>query len=103
MSPAAPAAVLPRALAAAGLGALQTLAFVHTTLWWLPILCIAWLAGAGYDPVYGARPLKRVIQRSLQNPLATMILEGRINDGETVTVSSGEGGLIINGVKAEAA
>ena len=46
MSPAAPAAVLPRALAAAGLGALQTLAFVHTTLWWLPILCIAWLAGA---------------------------------------------------------
>jgi ATP-dependent Clp protease ATP-binding subunit ClpB len=64
---------------------------------------VAWLAGAGYDPVYGARPLKRVIQRALQNPLATMILEGRISDGETVTVSSGEGGLIINGVKAEAA
>ena len=63
---------------------------------------VAWLAGAGYDPVYGARPLKRVIQRSLQNPLATMILEGRINDGETVTVSSGEGGLTLNGVKAEA-
>jgi len=64
---------------------------------------VAWLANAGYDPVYGARPLKRVIQRSLQNPLATMILEGRINDGETVTVSSGEGGLTLNGVKAEAA
>jgi len=64
---------------------------------------VAWLANAGYDPVYGARPLKRVIQRALQNPLATMILEGRINDGETVTVSSGEGGLIVNGVKAEAA
>jgi ATP-dependent Clp protease ATP-binding subunit ClpB len=50
-----------------------------------------------------ARPLKRVIQRALQNPLATMILEGRINDGETVTVSAGEGGLTLNGVKAEAA
>ncbi len=64
---------------------------------------LAWLAEAGYDPVYGARPLKRVIQRSLQNPLATMILEGRIVDGETITVSAGEGGLIINGVRAEAA
>ncbi len=64
---------------------------------------LAWLAEAGYDPVYGARPLKRVIQRSLQNPLATMILEGRIADGETITVSAGEGGLIINGVRAEAA
>ena len=64
---------------------------------------LAWLAEAGYDPVYGARPLKRVIQRHLQNPLATMILEGRIADGETITVSAGEGGLIINGVRAEAA
>jgi ATP-dependent Clp protease ATP-binding subunit ClpB len=42
------------------------------------------LANRGYDPVYGARPLKRVIQRSLQNPLATQILEGRIKDGDTV-------------------
>ncbi len=64
---------------------------------------LAWLAEAGYDPVYGARPLKRVIQRSLQNPLASMILEGRITEGEAVTVSAGEGGLIINGVRAEAA
>jgi ATP-dependent Clp protease ATP-binding subunit ClpB len=64
---------------------------------------LAWLAEAGYDPVYGARPLKRVIQRSLQNPLATMILERRIAEGDTVTVSAGEGGLIINGVRAEAA
>ncbi len=39
---------------------------------------LQWLANRGYDPVYGARPLKRVIQRSLQNPLATQILEGRI-------------------------
>ncbi|MCR6632977.1 MAG: AAA family ATPase [Magnetospirillum sp.] len=56
-----------------------------------------WLGEKGYDPVYGARPLKRVIQRTLQNPLASLILEGRINDGDTVTVSAGEGGLLING------
>ncbi len=54
-----------------------------------------WLAEAGYDPVYGARPLKRVIQRELQNPLAEQILQGRITDGETVRVGAGEGGLVI--------
>ena len=63
----------------------------------------AWLADQGYDAVYGARPLKRVIQRALQNPLASLILEGRIEDGQTVPVSAGEGGMIINGVAAEAA
>ncbi len=63
----------------------------------------AWLADAGYDPVYGARPLKRVIQRALQNPLAGLILEGRVKDGETVHVSAGERALTINGVEAEAA
>jgi ATP-dependent Clp protease ATP-binding subunit ClpB len=57
----------------------------------------AWLAEAGYDPVYGARPLKRVIQRALQNPLASLILEGRIGDGETVAVSADARGLLING------
>ncbi len=62
-----------------------------------------WLADAGYDPVYGARPLKRVIQRALQNPLASLILEGRIADGEVVKVAAGEGGLLINGFLAEAA
>jgi len=51
-----------------------------------------WLAEAGYDPVYGARPLKRVIQRSLQNPLATLLLEGAVHDGETVHVSAGRTG-----------
>ncbi|HSK39321.1 MAG TPA: AAA family ATPase, partial [Arenibaculum sp.] len=56
-----------------------------------------WLAEAGYDPIYGARPLKRVIQRALQNPLATMILEGRLGEGETVRVGADEGGLTING------
>jgi ATP-dependent Clp protease ATP-binding subunit ClpB len=63
----------------------------------------AWIADAGYDPAWGARPLKRVIQRALQNPLAQMILEGVVADDQTAQVSAGEGGLTINGVKAEAA
>ena len=62
-----------------------------------------WLAKAGYDPVYGARPLKRVIQRQLQNPLAGLILEGAIADNETVNVSATEGGLTINDRLIEAA
>jgi ATP-dependent Clp protease ATP-binding subunit ClpB len=64
---------------------------------------LAWLADAGYDPVYGARPLKRVIQRALQNPLAVMLLEGQVRDGEPVHVSADKSGLVINGVKAQAA
>jgi ATP-dependent Clp protease ATP-binding subunit ClpB len=56
----------------------------------------AWLAEAGYDPVYGARPLKRVIQRELQNPLATMILDGRVKDGDTVRVGVGPKGLSLS-------
>jgi ATP-dependent Clp protease ATP-binding subunit ClpB len=63
----------------------------------------AWLADAGYDPVYGARPLKRVIRHQLQNPLASRILEGAVREGESVTVSAAEGGLIINGELVEAA
>ncbi len=62
-----------------------------------------WLAEAGYDPVYGARPLKRVIQRNLQNPLAGLILEGEVKDGEAVNVSSSDSGLVIAGHLAEAA
>ena len=58
---------------------------------------LSWLADAGYDPVYGARPLKRVIQRTLQNPLAERLLAGDIKDGETVFIDAGEGGLTING------
>ena len=54
-----------------------------------------WLADEGYDPVFGARPLKRVIQRSLQNPLAEMILGGEILDGQTVHVTAGPEGLIV--------
>ena len=57
----------------------------------------SWLADAGYDPVYGARPLKRVIQRNVQDPLAELLLEGKIGDGEKVTVSAGVDGIIING------
>ncbi len=60
-----------------------------------------WLAEAGYDPVYGARPLKRVIQRHLQNPLAGFILEGTIKDGDKVKVSADERGPLINGRAAE--
>jgi len=54
-----------------------------------------WLADAGYDPVFGARPLKRVIQRSLQDPLAESLLAGDIKDGDTVGVSAGADGLLI--------
>ncbi|MBT5494698.1 MAG: ATP-dependent chaperone ClpB, partial [Alphaproteobacteria bacterium] len=62
-----------------------------------------WLADKGYDPVYGARPLRRVIQQELQNNLATMVLAGRIADGDTVHVSVGDGELTINGEVAVAA
>ena len=58
---------------------------------------VLWLGERGYDPVYGARPLKRVIQRTLQNPLASQILEGLVKEGDTVRVSAAEGGLMING------
>ncbi|MCZ0813552.1 MAG: ATP-dependent chaperone ClpB [Pseudomonadota bacterium] len=54
-----------------------------------------WLADQGYDPVYGARPLKRVIQKALQDPLAEALLAGEIKDGETVPVSAGADGLVI--------
>jgi ATP-dependent Clp protease ATP-binding subunit ClpB len=65
---------------------------------------LAWLANAGYDPVYGARPLKRVIQRELQNPLAGLILEGRIPDSSIVHVTASDRGLVIEeAARAEAA
>jgi ATP-dependent Clp protease ATP-binding subunit ClpB len=62
-----------------------------------------WLADKGYDPAYGARPLKRVIQKAVQDPLAELILSGRIKDGEKVTISAGKQGLTFNGQVAEAA
>jgi ATP-dependent Clp protease ATP-binding subunit ClpB len=60
-----------------------------------------WLAERGYDPVYGARPLKRVIQKELQDPLARRILEGRIKDGDAVKVTVDGGALSLNGVPAD--
>jgi len=62
-----------------------------------------WLADKGYDPAYGARPLKRVIQKSVQDPLAELILSGRIKDGEKVVISAGREGLKFNGAVAAAA
>jgi ATP-dependent Clp protease ATP-binding subunit ClpB len=56
-----------------------------------------WLADKGYDPAYGARPLKRVIQKSLQDPLAELILSGKVKDGDAVKVSAGKNGLTFNG------
>jgi ATP-dependent Clp protease ATP-binding subunit ClpB len=56
-----------------------------------------WLADKGYDPAYGARPLKRVIQKSVQDPLAERLLAGKVNDGSTVDVSAAGGSLTIDG------
>jgi ATP-dependent Clp protease ATP-binding subunit ClpB len=55
------------------------------------------LGDAGYDPAYGARPLRRVIQKELQNKLANLMIEGRISDGARVTVTAGKDGLVISG------
>jgi ATP-dependent Clp protease ATP-binding subunit ClpB len=55
-----------------------------------------WLANKGYDPAYGARPLKRVIQKSVQDPLAGLILAGKIKDGQAVRLSVRDGNLVIN-------
>jgi ATP-dependent Clp protease ATP-binding subunit ClpB len=62
-----------------------------------------WLADKGWDPAYGARPLKRVIQKNVQDPLAELILSGQVRDGEKVAVSAGRQGLAFNGKLAAAA
>src|SRR5215472_917698 len=62
-----------------------------------------WLAAKGWDPAYGARPLKRVIQRYLQDPLAEMILAGEVRDGDAVTISSAGNVLTFNGKAPETA
>jgi ATP-dependent Clp protease ATP-binding subunit ClpB len=56
-----------------------------------------WLADEGYDPIFGARPLKRVMQRALQDKLAEMILGGEVMDGSNVSVTAGPEGLIVGG------
>ncbi|MEL6287139.1 MAG: ATP-dependent chaperone ClpB [Pseudomonadota bacterium] len=60
-----------------------------------------WLANKGYDPAYGARPLKRVIQKAVQDPLAELLLAGDVRDGENVEVTAGDGTLVINGTSVE--
>jgi ATP-dependent Clp protease ATP-binding subunit ClpB len=58
----------------------------------------SWLADKGYDPAYGARPLKRVIQKNVQDPLAEELLAGRIKDGDTVKLDAVAGTLTFNGL-----
>ena len=62
-----------------------------------------WLAKKGYDPAYGARPLKRAIQHYVQDPLAEMLLEGKVHDGEKVEITAGKDGLMFNGEAAKKA
>ncbi|HEY8006073.1 MAG TPA: ATP-dependent chaperone ClpB [Methylocella sp.] len=57
----------------------------------------SWLASKGYDPAYGARPLKRTIQKNVQDPLAELILSGEIHDGERIVISANKNGLLIGG------
>ena len=66
---------------------------------------VAWLAITGYDPAYGARPLKRVIQRYLENPIANLILRGAVEEHNQIKIGATNNGLIINGevIKKEAA
>ncbi|MFM5950792.1 MAG: AAA family ATPase, partial [Novosphingobium sp.] len=54
-----------------------------------------WLGRVGYDPVYGARPLKRAVQRYLQDPLAEKLLAGEVPDGSTVKIDEGDGALVM--------
>jgi ATP-dependent Clp protease ATP-binding subunit ClpB len=61
-----------------------------------------WLADAGYDPVYGARPLKRAVQRHLQDPLAENILQGKVKEGDVIRVSADSNGLLINEARRSA-
>ena len=62
-----------------------------------------WLGKKGYDPAYGARPLKRAIQKYVQDPLAEMLLEGKVHDGEKVEITAGKDGLMFNGEAAKKA
>jgi ATP-dependent Clp protease ATP-binding subunit ClpB len=62
-----------------------------------------WLANKGYDPTYGARPLRRVIQKQVQDPLAAQILAGKVKDGQTVKITVRDGALVLNGEPVRAA
>ena len=56
-----------------------------------------WLGQKGYDPAYGARPLKRVIQKYVQDPLAELILQSKVHEGDRVKITADKNGLVING------
>ncbi|MGB6968083.1 MAG: AAA family ATPase, partial [Methyloceanibacter sp.] len=62
-----------------------------------------WLGQKGYDPAYGARPLKRVIQKYVQDPLADLVLQGKLRDGDKVEITANKDGLVINGQAAKQA
>jgi ATP-dependent Clp protease ATP-binding subunit ClpB len=64
---------------------------------------MTWIADRGYDPVYGARPLKRVIQKALQDPLAELLLAGAIKDGDSLKVGADRDGLLIGDSANDAA
>jgi ATP-dependent Clp protease ATP-binding subunit ClpB len=91
------------AIVAVQLGHLHKLLAEHKITLDVTPDALEWLADAGYDPVYGARPLKRVIQRSLQNSLAQDILSGKIFDGQTIVVGANKDGLTLTPKKAQAA
>jgi ATP-dependent Clp protease ATP-binding subunit ClpB len=57
---------------------------------------LAWLGDKGYDPVYGARPLKRVIQKELMDPIARLLLAGDLKDGDVIQAGVGESKLAIH-------
>jgi ATP-dependent Clp protease ATP-binding subunit ClpB len=60
-----------------------------------------WLAERGYDPAYGARPLKRVIQKAVQDPMAERILAGQVKDGDIIHITGSATGLLLNGEMVE--
>jgi ATP-dependent Clp protease ATP-binding subunit ClpB len=62
-----------------------------------------WIANRGYDPAYGARPLKRVIQKFVQDPIASLILSGGVKDGDTISVSVRDGDITVNNWPVKAA
>ena len=77
------------------LGGLQKMLFDRQISLTLDDKARKWLAEEGYDPAYGARPLKRVIQKDLQNPLANLIIEGKVSDGGNINVTADKAGLVI--------
>ena len=62
-----------------------------------------WLGTKGYDPAYGARPLKRAIQKYVQDPLAELVLQGKLSEGDKVEITANKDGLVINGQAAKQA